>query len=369
MNPISGTYRYPPAGPDLQEILAFLSSGKETDELYMVLDEELKMMARVCEDGGRVVGPCLKEMARLAHTEYLIEGRSRSDPRTVLHETMFAPTVTGSPLESACRVINRYEAKGRGYYGGVLALNGRDATGRRELDSSILIRTGDIGGDGRLEIGVGATLVRHSDPRAEVAETKAKAAGLLAVLNDDSKRLSVHPGVTAALAERNAGFAEFWLAVDRDYTDPALTGLRVLVVDAEDAFATMLDRQLRALRLAVTMRHVDQHHPFDDFNLVVIGPGDPRSTDDPRIARLRTDIDTLLLFRTPLLAVCLSHQVLSQRLGLPVTRKKSPAKASGARSTFLVGLSKLASITALPRTATRIVSTSPESAMFKSLAM
>ena len=42
----------------------------------MVLDEELKMMARICDDGGRVVGPRLKEMARLAHTEYFIEGRS-----------------------------------------------------------------------------------------------------------------------------------------------------------------------------------------------------------------------------------------------------------------------------------------------------
>ena len=112
---------------------------------------------------------------------------------------MFAPTVTGSPLESACRVINRYETKGRGYYSGIVALIGRDATGRRELDSSILIRTAEIRGDGRLEIGVGATLVRHSDPRTEVAETKAKAAGLLAVL-DGGPGGSQSTRVRAALA-------------------------------------------------------------------------------------------------------------------------------------------------------------------------
>ncbi|MGH8939500.1 MAG: chorismate-binding protein, partial [Actinomycetes bacterium] len=104
MNPISGTYRYPDSGPVLSEVMDFLADRKETDELYMVVDEELKMMARICDDGGRVVGPFLREMARLAHTEYLIDGHSGLDPRDILRETMFAPTVTGSPLESACRV-------------------------------------------------------------------------------------------------------------------------------------------------------------------------------------------------------------------------------------------------------------------------
>ena len=75
----------------------------------MVLDEELKMMARVCAGGVQVTGPRLKEMARLAHTEYLVTGRSDRSPLELLSETMFAPTVTGSPLASACRVIARYE--------------------------------------------------------------------------------------------------------------------------------------------------------------------------------------------------------------------------------------------------------------------
>ena len=128
MNPISGTYRYPPAGPTLQGVTEFLADRKETDELYMVLDEELKMMARICERGGRVIGPHLKEMARLAHTEYFIDGRTDLDVRDILRETMFAPTVTGSPLESAARVISRYEPQGRGYYSGIAALIGRTRT-------------------------------------------------------------------------------------------------------------------------------------------------------------------------------------------------------------------------------------------------
>ncbi len=63
------------------------------------------MMARVCADGGRVVGPYLKEMTDLAHTEYLIEGRTQLALATSSARPCSRPTVTGSPLESACRVI------------------------------------------------------------------------------------------------------------------------------------------------------------------------------------------------------------------------------------------------------------------------
>lgn len=341
MNPISGTYRYPPSGPVLPEVLAFLADRKESDELYMVVDEELKMMARICDQGGgRVVGPYLKEMARLAHTEYLIEGRSDGDPRDILHETMFAPTVTGSPLESACRVIARYEPKGRGYYSGVIALIGRDESGDVCMDSSILIRTADIDSAGGVRIGVGATLVRHSDPVSEVAETQAKAAGLLAVLRSaDPGRLAElgerkvttvadHPSVRAALAERNTTLARFWQAGDGQppWPVPGLVGREVLVVDAEDTFTSMLGHQLRSMGLSVTVRRFDEPYAFDGYDLVVMGPGpgDPRDAGQPKIRRLRTDIGTLLGRRLPFLAVCLSHQVLSLRLGFPVVRKDVP---------------------------------------------
>jgi len=105
MNPISGTYRYPDSGPTTEGLLAFLADQKETEELLMVVDEELKMMAQVCPTGGRVSGPRLRTMSRLAHTEYLIRGRTTVDVRTLLRDTMFAPTVTGSPLANACRVV------------------------------------------------------------------------------------------------------------------------------------------------------------------------------------------------------------------------------------------------------------------------
>ncbi len=329
MNPISGTYRYPSGGPTLQGVMEFLADTKETDELYMVLDEELKMMARLCDDGGRVHGPYLKEMARLAHTEYLIEGRTSRDVREVLHETMFAPTVTGSPLESAARVIRRYEPKGRGYYSGIAALIGRDAAGQQTLDSAILIRTADIDPGGRMNISVGATLVRHSDPMAEVAETHIKLATLINALKSDrASGYAANPEVRAALDRRNEGIADFWLrdTYDRPPAGALLDGMTALVVDAEDTFTAMLDQQLRSLGLSVAVRRFDEPYDVAAYDLTVFGPGpgDPRMASHPKIAKLRQSIDTALASHRPMLAVCLSHQVLSLRLGFDLQRREVP---------------------------------------------
>ncbi|MFJ6671260.1 anthranilate synthase family protein [Actinosynnema sp. NPDC091369] len=336
MNPISGTYRYPATGPELDGVLRFLADGKEVDELHMVLDEELKMMARVCGAGGRVIGPFLKEMGDLAHTEYLIEGRTAMDAGDVLRETLLAPTVTGSPLESACEVISRYEPAGRGYYSGVVALIGPDPAGGRSVDSAILIRTADIDASGRVAVGVGATLVRHSDPASEVAETRVKAAGLLAALTgsatsaapSDGAGLSALRPVVDALARRNEPLARFWSqpADRRARPRAGIAGRRVLVVDAEDTFTSMIDVQLRSLGLEVVVRRYDAEHAVDDADLVVLGPGpgDPRDRAHPKIAHLAAAVRRLLGERRPFLAVCLSHQVLSAHLGLPLLRRDLP---------------------------------------------
>ncbi|MET8982256.1 anthranilate synthase family protein [Streptomyces sp. NPDC004539] len=329
MNPISGTYRYPPGGPTVTGLMEFLEDPKEIDELYMVVDEELKMMSRICPDGGQVTGPFLKEMARLAHTEYFIEGRTDCDPRTVIRETMFAPTVTGSPLENACRVIARHEPAGRGYYSGLVALLGRDAGGGHALDSSILIRTADIDARGNLEISVGATLVRHSDPLSEAAETRAKAAGLIAAFDPpEPVALGALPQIREALAERNALMADFWLAPthERVCHDPFLRGRTVLVVDAEDTFTSMIAQQLTSLGLVVTVRRFDEVLDPAAYDMTVMGPGpgDPEDSADPKIARLERVVRRLLDERLPFLAVCLSHQVLSRELGLPLRRRETP---------------------------------------------
>ena len=118
MNPISGTFRLP-TGTDVAEgslrrqMLEFLHDEKEIYELFMVVDEELKMMCDICDKGGQVLGPFLKPMSHLIHTEYFLSGRTSRDPREVLRDTMYAATVTGSPVQNACRLIKQYENQGR----------------------------------------------------------------------------------------------------------------------------------------------------------------------------------------------------------------------------------------------------------------
>ncbi|RRQ89347.1 anthranilate synthase family protein [Streptomyces griseofuscus] len=337
MNPISGTYRYPAEGPTPEHLLDFLADGKEIEELSMVVDEELKMMCTVGDMGGVVVGPRLKEMAHLAHTEYELRGKSSLDAREVLRETMFAATVTGSPVQNACRVIERHEVGGRGFYAGALALLGRDAGGTQTLDSPILIRTADIGADGRLRVPVGATLVRGSEPAGEVAETHAKAAGVLAALGVRAgrpraerglPRLADDPRVRAALDGRRSALAPFWLRMQQPAAE--VSG-HALVVDGEDTFTAMLAHLLRATGLAVTVRRYDEPGlragVLAHEGPVVLGPGpgDPSNLADPKMRFLRELARTVLReHRHGVLGVCLGHELLAAELGLEIVRKEVP---------------------------------------------
>lgn len=344
MNPISGTFRHPAGGATKDTLVDFLSSTKETEELFMVVDEELKMMSAVCSDGGRITGPHLKEMSRLTHTEYMLRGRSRLDPRDILRETMFAPTVTGSPMQNACAVIRRHEREPRGYYSGVAALFTPNDDGGHDLDAPILIRTVYLK-DGELHVPVGATLVRHSDPHGEVSETHGKAAGVLgaigaidrdraAEMRSDADApgapltLADDPTVAALLSSRNARLADFWLNPQGDDYSGPFAGRTALVVDAEDRFTTMLAHQLRHLGLDVRIAAWSDVHDddVDAVDLVVAGPGpgDPRDTESPRIARMRDVVTRRRSAGTPLLAVCLSHQILADSLGIALTPLDAP---------------------------------------------
>ncbi len=338
MNPISGTFRVGSEGgqDELRErLLGFLADEKEIFELFMVVDEELKMMCDLCHEGGQVLGPYLKPMTHLVHTEYLLAGRSHRDPREILRDTMYAATVTGSPVENACRLIAAYETEGRGYYGAALALFGRDPQGRHTMDSPILIRTADVDPAGRVKITAGATLVRDSDPSYEVAETHAKAGGILSAFGLvppatvpalDVAGLARDEDVLLALHDRNQRLSSFWLADQAGAPpDPALRGKHVRILDGEDDFVNMLRHVLGVLGLT---SDVVRHHAYEDgcldgADLVIVGPGpgDPRDGDDPKMATLRAAVGRLLEREQPFLAVCLGHQALCHHLGLDLGYK------------------------------------------------
>jgi phenazine biosynthesis protein phzE len=132
------------------------------------------------------------------------------------------------------------------------------------------------------------------------------------------------------LRARNETLASFWLD-EQDETAlraPELTGRRVLVVDAEDAFTAMLVVELRALGLEVSLR------PYQDFALTDApdaallilgpGPGDPRDPEFEKIQIVRRLARRRLADGLPLLGICLGSQITALELGLELVHKTRP---------------------------------------------
>ena len=321
MNPISGTFRHPAGGATAETLTEFLESTKETEELFMVVDEELKMMSAVCSDGGRITGPHLKEMSRLTHTEYVLRGRSRLDPRDILRETMFAPTVTGSPMQNACTVITRHERKPRGL---LLRRRGavhpaplddaahrsqptsrRTTSTRRSSSARPISWTGGCACPSARRSCATPTLTARSTRRTErPRECSARSAPSPATPSSPSRTPSTRtpplpspsgspttPAIASLLTSRNARLAPFWLNPQDAGGAGPFAGRSAIVVDVEDRFTTMLAHQLRHLGLSVEIVpwSVITDSRLDEVELVVCGPGpgDPRDPASPRIRRMR----------------------------------------------------------------------------------
>ncbi|CAK2533119.1 Glutamine amidotransferase [Vibrio crassostreae] len=337
MNPISGTYTYPSDGPMDESILSFLSCRKEIGELSMVVDEELKMMSRLCEAGGQVSALKLKQLSRVAHTEYILSGQSDASIAKVLKETLPAPTVTGSPIQNACDVISRFEPEGRRYYSGVVAFVEKQGEST-VLDSAILIRTAEISQQGQVEITAGATIVKDSIPVNEANETRSKVASLYHAMFDSEQRsnqgrcspekppilLNDIPGVQELLERRSSENSNFWRTEPnkRNRQYDYYLGKQVLIIDGNDTFTSMLKTLFTSVGAIANVVKVADEIDFSSYDLVLAGPGpgNPKDKSDRRVLLMQKLIQRLIEAKHPFFAVCLSHQLLANELGLQLIR-------------------------------------------------
>jgi len=86
-------------------------------------------------------------------------------------------TITGCPKVRCMEIIAELEESARGPYTGSFGYLNRDG----DMDLNILIRTMVTQGS-RFSLRAGAGIVADSEPAAELAETRAKARGMLLAL-------------------------------------------------------------------------------------------------------------------------------------------------------------------------------------------
>jgi phenazine biosynthesis protein phzE len=334
LNPISGTM--PKAPPDFKEALvAFLQDSKEIHELFQVVDEELKMMAKICKGGGDILGPFLKEMRTLVHTEYLLKGYTDICPIEAFRETMYAPTMIGSPLENACRIIYKYEKDPRRYYSSAMLILGEDDDGCKFMDSAITIRTMELDTEGNFTVQAGASIVRDSVPEKERIEVTTKSLGALKAIQEREEATPIlesylDPYMERIFQARNENLSRFWLEKQsRTFREESLVGKSVLIVDNEDNFSHMLAHMLGHLGLIVRVEKIarvplDIHCINEDLIVLGAGPGDPENEKDGRIARLNMLTRRLLISNRKFMGICFGHQVICRNLGLHLAKLDTP---------------------------------------------
>ena len=181
MRPIAGTRPRGEGASDAALRAELESHPKERAEHIMLVDLIRNDLGRICRPGTVSVDE-LMTLEEYAHVHHIVSevggelGRGIG-PGEAIRATFPGGTITGCPKVRCMEIIAELEGSGRGAYTGSMGY--LDAGG--DLDLNILIRTLVQYGD-RLTLRAGAGIVADSEPEAELAETRAKARGLLAAL-------------------------------------------------------------------------------------------------------------------------------------------------------------------------------------------
>ncbi|HVC57790.1 MAG TPA: anthranilate synthase component I, partial [Stellaceae bacterium] len=313
--PISGTIaRGRDAIEDSDRILELLNSKKDDSELTMCTDVDRNDKSRVCVAGSvRVIGRRQIEMySRLIHTVDHVEGELRPefDALDGFLSHAWAVTVTGAPKLWAIRFIEEEERSARRWYGGAIGRITFDGN----MNTGLTLRTIRMK-DGVGEVRAGATLLFDSDPDAEEAETRLKAAALFSAIRGAGGG-SARPPARPAMAR----------------------GRSVLLIDHEDSFVHTLAGYMRATGAEVaTLRHDFARAQLQGGrrpDLVVLSPGPGR----PQDFAMRETLDLLLERHIPIFGVCLGLQGIVEYFGgaldvldVPMHGKRSVVRALPSR--------------------------------------
>ena len=182
VSPIAGTRpRGATADEDDRHEADLRLDAKEVAEHLMLVDLARNDVARVCRSGTRRVAKLLdvERFARVMHLVSRVEGElaTGKDAIDAIRACLNVGTLSGAPKLRAIELIRSVETSARGPYGGAIGWIASDGP----MDSAVVIRSALVR-DGVAEVRAGAGVVADSDPMAEAAETRAKAAAVLEAL-------------------------------------------------------------------------------------------------------------------------------------------------------------------------------------------
>jgi anthranilate synthase component I len=181
--PIAGTRPRVAGDDDAARMLELVGHPKERAEHIMLIDLERNDLGRVCVPGSVEVDE-LMTVESYAHVHHIVSNvrgklREGTTPGAVIRAVFPGGTITGCPKVRCMEIIAELEGVARGPYTGAIGYLNRDG----DLDLNILIRTLWMQ-DGVLRFRAGAGIVADSSAEAELAETRAKARGLLRALGE-----------------------------------------------------------------------------------------------------------------------------------------------------------------------------------------
>ncbi len=177
--PIAGTHpRHADSEEDTKLKANLIAHPKERAEHVMLVDLERNDLGRVCVPGTVMVDELMAVATyqHVHHIESTVTGQLRDGitPVELIKALFPGGTITGCPKVRTMQIIRELERTPRGAYTGSMGYINLDG----DLDLNILIRTLSLSAQ-QLTFSAGAGIVVDSDPLRELAETRAKAKGLL----------------------------------------------------------------------------------------------------------------------------------------------------------------------------------------------
>ncbi len=183
--PIAGTRpRGRDAEGDARLVAELQLNEKERAEHVMLVDLERNDLGRICRAGTVQVDEymTIETYATVHHIVSNVRGELRPGvtPGQAIAAVFPGGTITGCPKVRCMQLLAEFEGSPRDAYTGSMGYLGLDGS----LDLNILIRTLLVHGS-RIEFRTGAGIVADSRPEAELAETRAKARGMLRALGGE----------------------------------------------------------------------------------------------------------------------------------------------------------------------------------------